>query len=250
MMKIVPPKPFTFEAGPRAVLLLHGFTGNSADVRMLGRFLQERGYTSHAPHLTGHGVPPEALLDADPEQWWADVQNAYQHLQDLGYKEIAVGGLSLGGVYSLKCGYNLPVKGIVTMCAPSSANTSENIYEGVLKYAREWKQREGKSKEQVEEEMEVFYNTSVDQLVKTKEVINEVRDNIDMIYAPAFIAQATHDDMIDPQSATFIYESLESEHKNLKWYDDSPHVITFGDEKEQLHQDIYEFLEELDWTVS
>lgn len=45
-MKVKAPQPFTFEAGPRAVLLLHGFTGHSADVRMLGRFLEKRVYQS------------------------------------------------------------------------------------------------------------------------------------------------------------------------------------------------------------
>src|SRR5699024_1393755 len=54
-MKIKQPAPFTFEAGPRAVLLLHGFTGNSADVRMLGRYLESKGYSSHAPIYRGHG---------------------------------------------------------------------------------------------------------------------------------------------------------------------------------------------------
>lgn len=42
-MQIKLPKPFFFEEGKRAVLLLHGFTGNSSDVRQLGRFLQKRG---------------------------------------------------------------------------------------------------------------------------------------------------------------------------------------------------------------
>lgn len=37
-MQLKAPEPFTFESGDRAVLLLHGFTGNTADVRMLGRF--------------------------------------------------------------------------------------------------------------------------------------------------------------------------------------------------------------------
>lgn len=41
-MKLASPKPFTFEGGDRAVLLLHGFTGNSADVRMLGRYLEKK----------------------------------------------------------------------------------------------------------------------------------------------------------------------------------------------------------------
>ena len=36
-MQIKKPQPFTFEEGERAVLLLHGFTGHTADVRMLGR---------------------------------------------------------------------------------------------------------------------------------------------------------------------------------------------------------------------
>jgi hypothetical protein len=34
--------------------LLHGFTGNSSDVRQLGRFLQKKGYTSYAPQYEGH----------------------------------------------------------------------------------------------------------------------------------------------------------------------------------------------------
>lgn len=42
-MRIQLPKPFFFEEGKRAVLLLHGFTGNSSDVRQLGRYLQKKG---------------------------------------------------------------------------------------------------------------------------------------------------------------------------------------------------------------
>ncbi|WP_368738766.1 alpha/beta hydrolase, partial [Escherichia coli] len=61
-MRIAQPKPFFFESGKRAVLLLHGFTGSSADVRMLGRFLEKKGYTSLAPHYKVHGVPPEQLI--------------------------------------------------------------------------------------------------------------------------------------------------------------------------------------------
>ncbi len=55
-VKVSLPEPFFFEAGKRAVLLLHGFTGSSADVRILGRFLEKEGYTVKAPHYKGHGV--------------------------------------------------------------------------------------------------------------------------------------------------------------------------------------------------
>ena len=61
-MQIKQPEPFFFEGGERAVLLLHGFTGHSADVRMLGRYLNSKGYTCYAPIYRGHGKSPEELI--------------------------------------------------------------------------------------------------------------------------------------------------------------------------------------------
>ena len=84
------------------------------------------------PHYKGHGVPPEELIQTGPEEWWEDVLAGYNQLKEAGYDEIAVAGLSLGGVFSLKLGYNMPVKGIVTMCAPMTMRTTDLMYEGVL----------------------------------------------------------------------------------------------------------------------
>lgn len=248
-MKIKPPKPFTFKAGKRAVLLLHGFTGNSADVRMLGRYLEKQGYTCHAPQYKGHGVPPEELVHTGPDDWWEDVMNGYQFLKDNGHEEIAVAGLSLGGVFSLKLGYTVPIKGIIPMCAPMYFKSEKSMYNGILKYAKEYKQFEGKSKEQIEEEMEKFRKTPMNTLKSLQYLISDVREQVDTIYAPLFVVQARHDEMINSNSANIIYEETESTYKEIKWYENSTHVITLGPEKETLHEDIYQFLEKLDWTV-
>ena len=58
-MKLVAPKSFTFNGGNRAVLLLHGFTGSTKDVKRLGEYLQKRGFTCHAPMYRGHGGAPK-----------------------------------------------------------------------------------------------------------------------------------------------------------------------------------------------
>ena len=68
-----------------------------------------------------------------------------------------------------------------------------------------------------------------------------------MIYTPLFVVQARHDQMIKAESANIIYNEAESEMKELKWYEESGHVITLDKEKDQLHEDIYQFLEKLDW---
>ncbi|MFE4427595.1 alpha/beta hydrolase [Peribacillus butanolivorans] len=247
-MKIKLQQPFTFEGGKRAVLLLHGFTGNSADVRMLGRYLEKQGYTCHAPHYKGHGVPPEELVKTGPADWWKDVIMAYDFLKSKGHEEIAVAGLSLGGVFSLKLGYTVPIKGIVSMCAPMYIKSEEMMYKGVLEYAREFKKYEGKTQEQIEQEMDRFADKPMNTLNALQELITDVREHVDHIYTPTFVVQGRHDDVINPKSADIIYEAIESPVKQIKWYEESGHVITLDKERNQLHEDVFEFLESLDWS--
>lgn len=249
-MNVRPPKPFLFEGGKRAVLLLHGFTGNSMDVRQLGRYLNKRGYTCYGPHYSGHAVPPEQLVRTTPDDWWRDAEGAYQYLLRLGYREIAVGGLSMGGVFSLRCGYTFPVKGIVPMCAPAIPGKQERIYAGALKYAENYMAMQGKDKEEVAAAMTEFKKKLPRLLDAIGGQVDETRLNLSRIHAPAFIVQASRDEMIDPGNAELIYHEIQSEQKTLKWYEQSTHVITLGTEKLQLDQDVYAFLENLDWSVS
>lgn len=247
-MKIKQPEPFTFEAGPRAVLLLHGFTGHSADVRMMGRFLEKKGYTTHAPIYRGHGLPPEKLIKANPDQWWEDVQNALQHLRNLGYKEIAVAGLSLGGVLGLKLAYSEKIKAMITMCAPAYFDNATQLTQAYKQYAKEYKQLEGKDNATIKEEVADLVANSANLFDQLASLITEVKQNVDMIYTPTFVAQAKQDEIINPESANFIYDNVETDNKHIKWYESS-HVITLGNAKDTLHEDVYQFLESLEWDT-
>ncbi|MCG7340102.1 carboxylesterase [Staphylococcus sp. ACRSN] len=245
-MQIKLPEPFFFEEGPRAVLLLHGFTGNSADVRQLGRFLQKKGYTSYAPQYEGHAAPPEEILKSSPHVWYKDAIDAYDFLVDKGYEEIVVAGLSLGGCYALKISLNRDVKGIVTMCSPMYIKTEGAMFEGVLDYARNFKKYEGKDQDTIESEMSAFHPT--DTLKDLQGQIQDVRDHIDEVMDPLLVIQAEQDKMINTDSANIIYNESESDTKDIKWYANSGHVITIDKEKEQVFEAVYQFLESLDWS--
>ncbi|MRG84714.1 alpha/beta hydrolase [Salinibacillus xinjiangensis] len=247
-MKIKTPEPFTFEGGKRAVLLLHGFTGHSADVRMLGRFLQKKGYTTHAPIYRGHGAPPEELIKYEADDWWEDVQQALHHLRVLGHDEIAVCGLSLGGVLSLKLAYTEPMMGVIPMCAPMFFDNTSQLTVGFKQFAKEYKQLEEKDEGQIQEEIKELMANSTNTFNKLGKFITDVHDHVDHIYTPTFVVQARNDQMINTDSAEYIYENVEADEKNIKWYEESGHVITLDKERDQLHEDIYEFLETLDWT--
>ena len=60
-------------SGRHGVILLHAYTGNTNDVRMLGRQLNWQGYTVFAPLLHGHGGDPQKVLESNgPDDWWDD----------------------------------------------------------------------------------------------------------------------------------------------------------------------------------
>ena len=226
-------------------MLLHGFTGNSSDVRQLGRFLQKKGYTSYAPQYEGHAASPEEILKSSPHVWFKDVLDGYDYLVDQGYEEIAVAGLSLGGVFALKLSLNRSVKGIVTMCAPAEGKTQGAIYKA-FRICTKLQKYEGKDQATIDKEMEDFHPTET--LKELSETLNNVRNEIDEVLDPILVVQAENDEMINPQSANYIYENVDSDEKDIKWYANSGHVITIDKEKEQVFEDVYSFLESLDWS--
>lgn len=239
------PQPFLFENGPRMILLLHGFTGSSADTRQLARFLTTKGYSCYAPHLRGHGEVPEELVKYGPDEWWQDVQATYQLLKDKGYQHIAVAGLSLGGIYALKLSMHYPVISTATFCSPMMIFDEDTMYQGVLAYARNLKKYLGQSPQSIEQDMQQF--NPMPSLSALRQLILDTRSELYLVDQPVFIAQGELDNMINPDSANIIYNESSSSQKVLKWYDQSGHVITIDKQKQQLFEDYYQFLETLPW---
>lgn len=236
-----------FKEGERAVLLLHGFTGHSADVRMLGRFLQKKGYTSLAPIYRGHGKAPEDLVEGGYDAWFNDCLDAYRQLKDEGYKKIAVVGLSLGGVLGLKLSLNEPVVGVSPMCSPMFFNNQDQLTKGFRYFSTEYKKREGKSSEQIDSEVNQLVADAQPLFEDLGQLIKDVREQLDHIYTPTCVIQATDDVMIDTSSAQYIYDHVECDQKSLEWFDEAGHAITLGPKKEDVHETIYQFLESLNW---
>lgn len=246
-MKQKQPEPFMFKEGKRAVLLLHGFTGHSADMRMLGRFLEKKGYTSYGPIYRGHGKRPEDLLEGSKDAWYEDAKKAYHHLKDQGFKKIALVGLSLGGVLSLKLALNEPVVGVGTMCSPMFFDDDTQLTKGFRYFASQYKSGEGKDEETIQEEVDQLTIDAQPLFSELKQLVKEVNESLDLIYSPTLVIQAKDDQMINIASATHIYDHVECDRKEIKWFEDAGHAITLGPKREGVHEAVLEFLESLEW---
>ena len=71
-------------------------------------------------------------------------------------------------------------------------------------------------------------------LKELSEALDTIKDQVDEVFDPILVIQAENDNMIDPQSANYIYEHVDSDEKDIKWYSQSGHVITIDKEKNKF----------------
>ena len=168
----------------------------------------------------------------------------------MGYQKIAVAGLSLGGVLGLKLAYSEAIKGIVPMCTPMFFDNETQLTKGFEIFSTQYKEVEGKDKDTIKREVQMLVDQSPELFHQLGELITDVKNHIDHIYTPTLVIQAKDDQMINTKSATYIYDNVEveSDQKKIKWYENAGHAITLGNKKEEVHEDIYQFLESLDWS--
>src|SRR5690625_2964925 len=224
MMNVKMPGEFYFKEGSEnAVLLLHGFTGNTSDVRQLGRFLQKKGMTSYSINYEGHAEHPKKITASSPYIWFKQVIDAYDFLRDEGYTNIFIAGVSIGGVMALQLATKREATGVGTICSPMFMKDSATLYEQFIIYAKKYLSMfEQKSAEEIEQEIEGFEKTSTFDDIST--FINMVRGNLNDVNVPLFVAQAENDKVIDPESANIIFEGSGTDEKIIKWYDKGGHV--------------------------
>ena len=110
-------EPYLLPAGKKGVLLVHGFTGSPAEMRLLGEYLHEQNFTVLGVRLPGHGTCVEELAKMRWKHWYGAVLDGFNMLKDI-CADVSVVGLSMGGLLALKLAAEEPVDRVVAMSTP------------------------------------------------------------------------------------------------------------------------------------
>jgi len=94
-------EPFSHESGAIGVLLCHGFTGSPQSLRPWAEHLAQAGLSVSLPRLPGHGTVWQEMARTRWEDWYAEVDRAFDQLR-ARTDEIFVMGLSMGGCLALR----------------------------------------------------------------------------------------------------------------------------------------------------
>ncbi|AMB98787.1 hypothetical protein AWM75_01710 [Aerococcus urinaehominis] len=247
------PQPFLFnsEDAKRAILLLHAYTGSANDVRMLGRALNRAGYTVYAPHLSGHATADVFdLVDFSASQWVADGQAAYEKLKNQGYQEIAIFGLSLGGVIATQLVINNPeVLAGGVFCSPIMTEDLKQtqVPSQFVQYTKQVLKAQEFNQMDIERALEKIQPGLEQTLNSINSLQAQIRQDLEKISCPFFIADAGQDELISHQSGADLNKVLVNAQTDYHHYPESGHVVTVGPTRRQLEADLITFLDHLAW---
>lgn len=242
------PKPFFFEGGPQAVILLHAYASNSNDVRLLGRYLQRQGYTILGPMFTGHGTgePADILSQGSPDAWWQDTQQAIQFLRDKQYQQIGVFGLSLGGIFAMKALEEDPsLLGGGSFSSPIFTSQKNNLTPEFIQLARATYKYMKVDEKTEQQRLDWLTAHLPAQLTQINQFAAVVANDLGQVQQPTFVAQGGQDELIDAQRAYTLRDALTSSQVSFHFYEGAGHVITVNQAHHQLEQDLAVYLKQI-----
>jgi carboxylesterase len=229
---------FLIEGNDIGVVLLHGFTATTAEVRLLADYLRGFGYTLAAPLLPGHGTQPAELNKTSWLDWYAAAEAAYLELRGKCTK-VFVCGESMGALLALLVASRYPqVDGVIAV-APALQIRGiglSRIMQFFIKF---------RPKNQAEDNLPwkgytVYPVRGLAQVAKLQIVVKKELGNITQ---PLLVFMGGNDASIHPESGKIIIDAVRSFEKELIYMPDSPHVMLLAEDKEVIFQKIHEFIE-------
>lgn len=229
----LPGDAFFWEAGPVGVLLLHGLTATTAEVRPLAQILHEKGYTVSGPLLPGHGSKPEDLNRVTWADWVWEAEQAYQYLATMCDK-VFVGGESTGAVIALYLASQHPEIAGVLNYAPAIQLALETSDMVRLYAAAPFMEFVPKTASTPHPRWQGYPVNPLKGVIELVRLGREVRRRLPLIEQPILVVQGRHDTTIDPQSGEIILQGAASALKELHWMENSTHVVIIDEELAEI----------------
>lgn len=242
-------QPFKFEGSNRkAVLLIHGWTVVPYEVRRLGLFLNENGWTAYGPMLKGHGTDHANLEGVKWSDWLSDIEKAYEELKS-NHEKVYVAGTSIGANLALLLAEKKPeVAGLVLMAMPYKVRMEKTVR--FLAWFNSFFQKYKKK----------FYpptfglSTTITRLIsyqsypissamETFDLVRHVRGVIPKVNQPCLVMQSTSDHVVSHNSAEKIYASIGSKIKQKKYIKRAYHTFISDIKNENVFEDILNFID-------
>jgi len=229
-------EPFLFSGkGARArtgCMVIHGFTGAPKEMRWLGEYLNQQGYTVLGIRLAGHATKPEDMIRSRYTDWLLSVEDGYNLLRTCT-DQVFLLGLSMGGILSLVTASRLQVAGIVAMSTPYKLPDDPRLrwikqISWFFPYMPKVPEDPGSDWFDLEAfAQHVSYpQNPVRSIWELTQLMAEMQASLPKVAAPVLLIHSRDDTYVLKDSMQLIHDHLGSADKQMLWVEGGGHVIT------------------------
>ena len=231
-----------------SALLVHGFTGNTAELLPLGEYLRDKGYTVLAPRLPGHGTNVENLLRTNADDWLDAVRDGYAVLRGLSL-DVTVIGASMGGSLALLLAAEKQVKGVVTLAAPIVIAPERGISALPPKEMLTPSDFTPKTKRDLANvppaANSVYDSTPLLSVYELLDIIERSKKCLPHISVPALVIHGRDDTTAAVESAQYIVDHIGSHRKEIVLLEGAGHLLPLMEGREVVFEKTAAFLDTL-----
>ena len=259
MTQIIPTaEPFLFlgDRSKPACLLIHGFTGTPKEMRWMGEYLHQQGYTCLGLRLAGHATNPDDMIRSNWTDWAASVEDGFSMLRHLTDR-IYLMGLSMGGILSLLMSTRLAVKGVLAMSTPYKLPDDPRLrhiewISKIVTYMPKGNEAPGSNwfdKEAWQGHVSYPQNP-VRSIGQLNLLLGEMRAALPQIHAPVLLLHSQDDRYVLPENMELIYGALEHASEKTKLLvTGSGHVVTRDAARQQVFAEALKFIRKVEQAV-
>lgn len=206
----------------RGMLLVHGFGATPHEMRPLAQYLCQKGHTTFAVRLPGHGTSPPDLAKQSYEAWLAAVNRGYQLLADRGLSIVGV-GQSTGALLLLSLALSRPFEAQILLSPFLRLRHRLAPLAGLLRYLIPYQKRHLP----LEEQAYYYQERPLKGVHQINRLRRRVSEELPRLTAPTLVLASEGDETVAPGTADTLFHKLGSSHKELHVFgQEVPHVLT------------------------
>jgi carboxylesterase len=230
---------FFWPGSAAGILLIHGFTATTAEVRLIAEKLHGAGYTTAAPLITGHGTHPDELNQTSWQDWLEKVEEMYLGLK-AKHDPVFVVAESMGTLLAILLAARHPEIAGLMLFAPAikiQGLWRSRFLAPFMKYIK----KTGKDDGLAWKGYNVYPVRGSLTLLKLQK---EARRQLSKIHMPTLVFTGEHDHTIDPDSAKMILDGISSDQKGHIHLEHSAHCILLDRELDQVSGMVLDFIQD------
>lgn len=234
------------------IVISHGYMAAPAEVRLLGEYLNRKGFWVYLPRLKGHGTAPEDLARRSYKEWIQCMQEGYVLMQNR-CRRVVLGGFSTGAALALELATRIEgLAGVFAVSTPLRLQYLSSRFAPVVDAWNKLMQRVHLNDaimdyvENQPENPEInYFRNPISGVRELERLMDYIEPKLAGVDIPSLVIQSQEDPVVNPKGSERIFQLLGTQDKQYLVFNFNRHGILRGPGSERVFRAIAEFIDQL-----